>query len=376
MEAVGRLAGGLAHDFNNLLMVIQSYTEMLHDRSFDTESSRDCTGQILKATDRAASLTKQLLAFSRKQVISPVVLDLNATVNEAARMLERLIGEDVELRVSASEGLWAVKADPDQIALALMNLCVNARDAMPQGGKLTIATSNVRVSEHLVEEHPDVVPGDYVLLSVTDTGTGISKEVREQMFEPFYTTKDHGKGTGLGLSTVFGIVKQSSGYLSAHSELGHGARFSIYLPRVEATTASNQRPKTEARYGGTETILVVEDEEALREAICSYLRGLGYTVLTASAGVQAISIASQQRGNIHLLVTDVIMPKMNGRELSHKLESLLPGLRTIFISGYTDDAVLQYGVSKEGIAFLQKPFRLTMLIRKVREMLDASESVH
>ncbi len=373
MEAVGRLAGGMAHDFNNLLMVIQSYTEMLQDNLSEDDSLRRNTEQVLKAADRGASLTKQLLAFSRKQVISPIVLDLNATVSEAAKMLKRLIGEDVELRVTASEALWAVKADPDQIAQVLVNLCVNARDAMPRGGSITIATGNVTMEKQLLESYPDVIPGNYVMLSVTDTGTGISKEVQEQMFEPFFTTKERGKGTGLGLSTVFGIVKQSGGYVWAESELGRGACFTVYLPRVDVAIAPLMAAKTEVGPRGTETVLVAEDEEALREAMCSYLRGLGYAVLDASSGPQAIMVASQHQARIDLLVTDVIMPKMSGRELSQKLASQRPDLKTIYMSGYTDDAVVRYGVREEGVAFLQKPFSLITLTRKVREMLGSTE---
>ncbi len=277
MEAVGHLAGGVAHDFNNLLMVIQSYAEMLQDRLPAQDRLRKNTQEILKAAARAAGLTRQLLAFSRKQILSPVVLDLNGVVDEAARMLERLIGEDIEFRMSPAESLWAIKADPDQIVQVLMNLCVNARDAMPQGGALTIATGNVTVEAGL--ERPYVAPGDYVMLSVTDTGIGISKEILGCIFDPFFTTKEVGKGTGLGLATVYGIVKQSGGYVWVDSELGQGACFTVYLPRAKGAIASTMSAKAKAQPRGTGTILVAEDEEALREAVCDYLRSLGYTVL-------------------------------------------------------------------------------------------------
>jgi two-component system cell cycle sensor histidine kinase/response regulator CckA len=372
MEAVGRLAGGIAHDFNNVLMIIQSYAEMLQDRLPVQDSLRRNTEQVLKAADRGASLTKQLLAFGRKQLISPVVLDLNAVVSKAVNMLKRLIGEDIELQVKVAEVPWAVKADPDQIAQVLVNLCVNARDAMPQGGTLTIATSNVTMSEDILEKHPYVIPGNYVLLSVTDTGTGISKDLQEHIFEPFFTTKERGKGTGLGLPIVFGIVKQSGGYVWADSELGQGACFTIYLPMVEGAVAPNVSAEAGAPPRGTETLLVVEDEEFIREGICEFLRSLGYTVFAASSGRQALLIASEQE-QIDLLLTDVVMPQMSGRELSQMLVSLRPGLKTIHMSGYTDDAVLRYGINELHTAFLQKPFGLGALARKVRETLGRAE---
>jgi two-component system, cell cycle sensor histidine kinase and response regulator CckA len=369
IEAVGRLAGGVAHDFNNLLMVIQSYTEMAQDLLPLHSSLRNNTEQVLKAAERGAALTRQLLAFSRKQVLSPVILDLNAVVSEAARMLMRLIGEDIELRLNPAEPLWTVKADSDQLAQVLMNLCVNARDAMPEGGRLTIATRNFTKSDDVLEKYTDVEPGDYVLLAVTDTGMGIATDVREQMFEPFFTTKERGKGTGLGLSTVFGIVKQSGGHVLVDSELGQGACFTICLPRTKDAIPMAKRPQTEPAQRGTETLLVVEDESALREAICDFLRSFGYTLLTADSGQKALSIASQHAGIVDLLITDVVMPQMNGRELSQILGGIRPEMKTIFMSGYTDDAILQYGVRGEGVAFLQKPFKLDDLAHKVRDML-------
>jgi two-component system cell cycle sensor histidine kinase/response regulator CckA len=369
MEAVGRLAGGIAHDFNNLLMVIRSYSELLQDSLPADDTLRRNTQAIMKAADRAASLIGQMLAFSRKQIVSPVLLDLNGVVNETAKMLKRLIGEDIEFRISAAESLWAIEADSDQIVQVLMNLCVNARDAMPQGGTLTIVTENVTVQEGGVGSQPYVLPGDYVSLSVIDTGTGISKELQDQIFEPFFTTKEVGKGTGLGLATVYGIVKQSGGYVWVDSELGQGTSFTIYLPRVRKIVPDISA-KPEAQPRGTETLLLAEDEEALREAMCDNLRSLGYTVLAGSSGQQALSVASEYKGRIDLLITDVVMPRMSGRELSQILGSLRPEMKTIYISGYTDDAILRYGVQELGATFLQKPFSLGALARKVRETLQ------
>jgi PAS domain S-box-containing protein len=375
MEAVGRLAGGIAHDFNNLLMVIQSYTEMLQDSLPAHDSLQTNTQQIIKAAGRAVSLTGQLLAFSRKQISVPVVLDLNAVIDETAKMLMRLIGEDIEFRLHSAESLWATEADPDQIVQVLMNLCVNARDAMPQGGTLTIETRNVTVGEEGIGRRPYLSPGDYVTLSVTDTGTGISEDAQEQIFEPFFTTKEVGKGTGLGLAMVYGIVQQSGGYVWVDSEPGQGACFSICMPRSKGVIASDTPAKADARTRGTETLLVAEDEEALREAICGYLRDLGYTVLAASSGQQALSAASEHQGRIDLLITDVVMPQMSGRELSQVLGSLRPDLKTIHMSGYTDDAVLRHGIQDMDATFLQKPFNLRTLARKVRDTLGRTETL-
>jgi PAS domain S-box-containing protein len=374
MEAVGRLAGGIAHEFNNLLTVIQGYTALLQ-RSLPAHSTlRQNTQEIMNAAERAASLTGQMLAFSRKQISSPVVLDLNAVIDETTKMLKRLIGEDIEFRLNPAESLWAIEADSDQIVQVLMNLCVNARDAMPQGGKLTIATGNVTVEEGGINCRPYVVPGDYVKLSVTDTGTGISKEIQEQIFEPFFTTKEVGKGTGLGLSMVYGVVKQGGGYVWVDSEPGQGACFTIYLPRVKGTITPATLAEAEALPLGTETLLVVEDEESLKKVICGDLRSLGYTVLEASSGHQALSLASHHEGHIDLLITDLVMPKMSGRELAQMLGSLRPDLKTIYMSGYTDDAVVRHGISGLGVTFLQKPFSLDTLAHKVRDTLGRPET--
>jgi PAS domain S-box-containing protein len=374
MEAVGRLAGGVAHDFNNLLMVMRSYTEMLQDNLPADDALRKNTREIMKAADRAASLIGQMLAFSRKQILSPAVLDLNAAIDETAKMMRRLIGEDIDFEVNLAEPLWAIEADSDQIVQVLMNLCVNARDAMPQGGTLTIATENVTVEEGSDVGHSYVSPGAYVKMSVTDTGMGISKALQEQIFEPFFTTKEVGKGTGLGLATVYGIVKQSGGYVWAESELGQGTCFTVFLPRVTGAVVLDTSANAEAPLRGKETILVAEDEEALREAICDFLRSLEYTILAAGSGQQALSIASQYEGNIDLLITDLVMPKMSGRELAQRLGSQHSSLKTIYMSGYTDDTVFRHGTRDLAAAFLQKPFSLSTLSRKVRETLGPIET--
>ncbi len=358
MEAVGRLAGGIAHDFNNLLMVIQSYAEILQESLPARDTRRKNTQEIMKAADRAAGLTRQMLAFSRKQILSPVVLDLNSVIGETAKMLRRVIGEDIEFRVNPAGSLWPIMADSDQIMQVVMNLCVNARDAMPQGGTLTVATGNVTVAEGGAGEPEYVAPGDYVKLSVTDTGAGIDKELQAQVFEPFYTTKAVGKGTGLGLSTVYGIVKQSDGYVWVDSEPGQGACFTVYLPRIKQAVALATSEKAETPSRGNETLLVAEDEESLRDAVCDYLSSLGYTVLAAGSGLEALSAASQHEGHIDLLITDLVMPKMSGRELSQMLGSLRPELKTIYMSGYSDDAILRHGIQEMGATFLQKPFSL------------------
>ncbi len=376
MEAVGRLAGGIAHDFNNLLMVIQSYTEMLQDDLPAEDVSRKSTEQILKAAQRAANLTKQMLAFSRKQILSPVVLDLNAVIDDTANMLQRLIGEDIEFRVVPAHSLWPVEADPDQIVQVVMNLCVNARDAMEHGGKLTIATENVTSMEMRIGERSYASPGQYVKLSVADTGLGISKETQEHIFEPFFTTKEVGKGSGLGLATVYGIVKQSGGYIWVDSEPGLGTCFTIYLPKAKQVATSEKiSANPQARPRGRETILIAEDEGSLREAISDYMRTLGYTVLAANSGPQALALASVHDGPIDLLISDVVMPKMSGRALSETLGRMRPNLKTIYMSGYTDDAVLRHGVKKMGAAFLQKPFSLNTLAREVRTMLGQKVTV-
>jgi two-component system cell cycle sensor histidine kinase/response regulator CckA len=373
MEAVGRLAGGIAHDFNNLLMVIRSYTELMEETFAAHDPQRRSTRAIMKAADRAAGLTGQMLAFSRKQVLMPVTLDLNSAVSDCARMLRRVIGEDIELRVNL-KSTWTVRADQDQISQVLMNLGVNARDAMPEGGTLTIETSDITTDDLLIRKYHYLPPGDYVVFSVTDSGTGITRDVQEHMFEPFFTTKSVGKGTGLGLSTVYGIVKQSGGYLLVDSEPGHGACFTIYLPRVRQEISLPDSMNSERLQRGTETILIVEDEDSLRESLCEFLSSLGYTILSANSGSQALSVSSQFERPIHLLISDVVMPKMSGRELSQMLTGIRPDIKTLFMSGYTDDAIVRHGVEQDGVAFLQKPFSLATLVRRVREVLGTPEA--
>jgi two-component system, cell cycle sensor histidine kinase and response regulator CckA len=374
MEAIGRLAGGIAHDFNNLLMVIRSYTEILEDCLPPADAMRRNTQAILKAADRASSLTGQMLAFSRKQMLNPIALGLNDAVAESAKMLQRLIGEDIELRVKPAPDLWTVRADPDMIAQVLVNLSVNSRDAMPGGGILTLQTRNVTVGRDLIETYPFLSPGEYAVLSVTDTGTGISKDVQERMFDPFFTTKSVGKGTGLGLSTVYGIVKQSGGYLLVESEPGEGACFSVYLPRIhkDLSNAGIHDDLPGARLAnaeGTKTLLLVEDEDAIRESLRLFLAGLGYNVLAAGSGQQALAISNQCKQRIHLMITDVVMPWMSGCELSQTLATIRPEMKTLFMSGFIEDAILRHGVQTEGVAFLQKPFSLDMLARRLRELL-------
>ena len=370
MEAVGRLAGGVAHDFNNLLTVIGLHSQWaLRDLKPD-DPLRESLEQIRKAGERAAALTRQLLVFSRRQVLEMRVLDLNEVLMGLSKMLPRLIGEDIAVKMSLAPGLWRVKADSGQIEQVVVNLAVNARDAMPTGGTLIIETSNVALDETYAREHAGVAVGDYVLLSVSDTGTGMSEEVKAHLFEPFFTTKEPGKGTGLGLATVYSIVKQHQGHIWVYSELGQGTTFRIYLPRakeeVEIREAVSEVTPTPR---GGETVLVVEDNLAVREIAARVLRELGYTVLEAASGAEALQVARAQ-GKLDLLLTDVIMPGISGSALAKQLVALWPGLKVLFISGYTDDLIASQGILEEGMALLQKPFSPEALARKVREVLD------
>ena len=369
MEAVGRLAGGVAHDFNNLLTVITSYSALLLEDLGPADPRREDLNEILRAATGAAGLTRQLLAFSRQQVLEPRVLDLNEVVGAAGKMLKRLIGEDVELATVLAPDLGWVKADPGQIEQVIMNLAVNARDAMPDGGKLTIETSNAELNDTYPRQHPPVSPGEFVLLSVSDTGIGMNEQTRARLFEPFFTTKEKGRGTGLGLATVYGIVKQSAGFIWVYTELGHGTTFKIYLPRVhEDPVASRPAGSTEVR--GSETIVVAEDAEGVRAVVQNVLRRNGYTVLPAPDGQTALDLVATHPEPIHLLITDVIMPGMSGRQLADRLRELRPEMKVLFVSGYTDDAIIRHGMLEPGIAFLQKPFTPESLTRKVREVLD------
>jgi two-component system cell cycle sensor histidine kinase/response regulator CckA len=371
MEAIGRLAGGVAHDFNNALAVIQGYSELLQSALAADAPQHKHVDEILNAGRRAASLTRQLLAFSRKQPMMPVVLDLNSVVADVEKMLRRLIGEDVELVIKREARLKFVRADRGQLEQVLMNLAVNARDAMPKGGKLLVETRNTVLDESYFEQHGYGKPGDYGMLSVSDTGCGMDKETQARIFEPFFTTKPQGKGTGLGLSTVYGIVKQAEGFISVYSEPGNGSTFRIYLPQVEAPLQKEIRRQVSAALpNGSETILLVEDEDPLRRLAAGCLRTNGYTVLEARDGKSAIELAAQHTDPIHLLLTDVIMPQMSGRELADKLAAQRPEMRVLFMSGYTHDLVTQHGVLESGTPLLEKPFGIETLLSKARSALE------
>ena len=370
MEAVGRLAGGIAHDFNNLLNVITGYGELISERLPQGDPMGAKVDQIKKAAQRAASLTRQLLAFSRKQVIEPRVLDLNALLADLDKMLRRMIGEDIEMSTVEGQPLGRIKADPGQIEQIVMNLVVNARDAMPQGGKLTLGTANVDLDHAFARRNAGARAGAYVLLSVGDTGTGMDPETQSHIFEPFFTTKEMGKGTGLGLATVYGIVKQNNGYIEVESAPGRGACFRVYLPRVQDRAEALRARESTAPPQGSETILVVEDEDLVRQVVREALRSFGYTVLETGDAEEGARICKSHAGPIHLLMTDVIMPKMNGRALAKRLTLQRPDLKVLYMSGYTDSAIVQHGVLEPGVSFLQKPFALTALARKVRDVLD------
>jgi PAS domain S-box-containing protein len=372
MEAIGRLAGGVAHDFNNLLTAITGYTDILLIDLAEGDPLRDYLEQVQKAALRAAALTRQLLAFSRRQVLQPEVMDLNAAVADMEEMLRRLIGEDIDLITVLDPALGRVKADPGQIEQVIMNLAVNARDAMPRGGKLTIETANVELDEDYAGRHVAVRPGSYVMLAISDTGVGMTPEIQARIFEPFFTTKERGKGTGLGLSTVYGIVKQSGGNIWVYSEIGRGTTFKIYLPRVEGEIVSGDHTRAPIEsYGGTETILLVEDDDLVRDLARRVLRKNGYTVLDAQNGGEALLLCEQHDGPIHLMVTDVVLPRMGARELAERLATLRPAMKVLYMSGYTDNAIVHHGTLDPGTAFLQKPFTPESLARKVREVLDA-----
>jgi PAS domain S-box-containing protein len=376
MEAVGRLAGGIAHDFNNLLMVISGYSEFLLERLGSDPSLRAPAQEIASAAERASSLTRQLLAFSRKQMLAPKIVNLNSIVTENLKMLTRMIGEDIDLVMVPTPNLWPVRADSGQIEQVIMNLAVNARDAMPSGGKLTIETSNVTLDDDYVRVHAPLRPGEYVMIAISDTGAGMDAETQQQIFEPFFTTKGP-KGTGLGLSTVYGIVKQSGGYIWVYSEIGKGTTFKIYLPRVAATgepalAQPAAQADTRVVEPGTETILVVEDEANLRYLARQFLEKQGYRVIEAADGAVAMQIAVAHEGVIHLLLTDVIMPGMNGRELAQRISEIRPNVKILYMSGYTENVVGHNGMLDAGVRLLQKPFNLRDLKSKVREVLDAT----
>jgi two-component system cell cycle sensor histidine kinase/response regulator CckA len=370
MEAVGRLAGGVAHDFNNLLMVIKGHSELLLDAIPQEERLIRKVENIQKAADRAATLTRQLLAFSRMQVLEPKIVDLNTVISDMSKLLPRLVGEDIELQIVCGEKLGNIKADPSEIEQVLVNLAVNARDAMPNGGKLVIETANAELDDSYSRKHPSMVPGSYVLLSVSDTGIGMDAETQAHVFEPFFTTKEKGKGTGLGLATVYGVVKQSGGYIWLYSEPEQGTTFKIYLPRVEKPAEVARRKSSSKELPrGTETILLVEDELEVREVAAEFLRECGYTVLEARDGIDAVKVADQHAAPIHILLTDMVMPGMGGRDLASRLGSLRPGMKLIYMSGYTEYARHTNDESLPTGLHLAKPFTRSALAKKIREAL-------
>jgi two-component system, cell cycle sensor histidine kinase and response regulator CckA len=373
MEAIGRLAGGVAHDFNNLLTVINGYSALALDMATKDSPLYSDLQEINKAGLRAAALTNQLLAFSRRQVLEPKVLNLNTIVSDMDRMLRRLIGEDIDLVTVLDPVLGSVLTDRGQIEQAIMNLVVNSRHAMPDGGQLTIETANVELDDAYAREHSGVVPGSYVMLAVSDTGIGMDEQIQTRIFEPFFTTKQQGEGTGLGLSMVYGFLKQSGGNIWVYSEPGKGTTFKIYLPRVtERPARSSQERRPAPPLRGSEMILVVEDEEGIRKLIRSILQQAGYTVVDASNGAEALRFCETHSEPIHLMISDVVMPQMSGRELANRLASLRPEIKVLFMSGYTDNAIVRHGVLEPDTPFLQKPFTPVSLTNKVREVLEGS----
>jgi signal transduction histidine kinase len=375
MEAIGRLAGGVAHDFNNLLTAINGYSEMLLADLASDDPRRAHVEEIARAGERGAELTQQLRIFSRKEVVTPEVLDLNAVVSDTERLLCRLIGEDVRLTTLLTQDLWRIRADPGQLQQVLLNLAVNARDAMPQGGQILIETANLTLDAPTPHTYGTAPPGDYVMVAVSDTGCGMDDETLSHIFEPFFTTKEANKGTGLGLSTVYGIVQQSEGHIWVGSELGHGTVFRIYLPRATDAATTPIPPPAPAVVGrGTETVLLVEDDEQVRGLMATALQASGYTVLEASQGDEAVQLAARHGGPIHLLVTDVVLPGLGGREVARAVAAHHQDLAVLYVSGYTDHAALQQDLPGWDSALLQKPFTPLALARKVRQGLDARQA--
>ena len=371
VESLGRLAGGVAHDFNNVLSVILGYCDLLLKSDDATRSSRNQIEQIKTAATHAVELTRQLLAFGRQQVLQAKVLNLNKVLNDMSSMLQRLIGEDIDVYVSPAANLWPIKADPAQMMQVVMNLAVNSRDAMPAGGKLTIETANIVLDSDYTKRHLQVPSGEYVLLAITDTGTGMDEKTKVRIFDPFFTTKEMGKGTGLGLATVYGIVKQSGGFIWAYSEVGQGTSFKIYFPRVHASVEEDAPAQLESKgSGGTETILVLEDNEQLRELAREFLQSSGYTVLEAGEPEAALEVAKAYPNPIDLLLTDVVLPNMSGQVVAEKMREFRPNIRVLFVSGYTDDVIVRHGILHDGVAFLQKPYTRDGLASKIRAVLE------
>jgi signal transduction histidine kinase len=375
-EVIGQLASGVAHDFNNILAVIMGYSDLIMSELGPDSPLQKYAEELRHAAERAARLTRQLLVFSRKQTVQPVVLDLNDAVKDLDKLLRRLIDENIEMTLVPGKQIGRVKADFGYVGQVLMNLVVNARDAMPNGGKLTIATNNVTLDENHACAHTGAIPGDYVMLSVSDTGTGLTEGVKAHLFQAFFTTKPLGKGTGLGLVTCQTIVQQSGGHIGVYSEVGKGTTFKIYFPRVEQPTDRSTKPgETSPLPRGTETLLLVEDEPSVRHLTCRILEAQGYNVLRANNGQDALHVAREHKGSpIRLVVTDVIMPLMGGKVMAEWLKTTYPDLKILFTSGYTDDAIAQHGVLEPGVAFLPKPYTPAALARKVREMLDTPQT--
>jgi two-component system cell cycle sensor histidine kinase/response regulator CckA len=373
MEAVGMLAGGVAHDFNNLLTIINGYTQLILNNLKPGDKNRHSAEQIMKAGERAGALTNQLLAFSRRQVLQLKVIDLNQAVASLGTMLQRLIGEDIDLRLDLRPDLGRVSADTSQLEQVLMNLAVNARDAMPQGGTLTIETANVQLDDSYAGKHLAVKPGAYVLLAVSDSGSGMDEATRQRLFEPFFTTKAPGKGTGLGLSTVFGIVKQSGGSVEVYSEPGCGSSVKVYFPRVDQPVPVEEEGRKRQSPRGTETILLVEDDEMVRNLVRETLEREGYKVIGAADPLEAQRIAEGHRSKIQLLITDVVMPRLSGKELAKLLVERRPEMKVLYMSGYTDSAIVNSGILQKEVAFLQKPFTPAALTSKVRDVLESGK---
>jgi two-component system, cell cycle sensor histidine kinase and response regulator CckA len=371
MEAIGQLAGGVAHDFNNLLTAINGYSALALRRLGEDHPVQPYLEEIKKAGDRAANLTRQLLAFGRKQILQPLSINLNDVVRDMNKMLKRLIGEDVQLIANLRPDLNRIQADPGQVEQVLVNLVVNSRDAMPRGGTITIETANVKLDEAYASKLVGLSAGDYVMLAISDTGTGMDQETQKRIFEPFFTTKEKGKGTGLGLSTVYGIIRQSGGNIWVYTEPGEGTTFKVYMPQIEAEVGGSVIPHSSSiMQDGNETVLLVEDEEMVRKLASQLLKESGYSVLEASGGDEAMDICKTYQEPIDLLITDVVMPKMSGRDVAAQLKTLHPETRVLFMSGYTDDAIVHHGIVDSDIAFIQKPFSATSLTQKIREVLD------